>query len=460
MKYFSLILAFLIPFYLQANNIFNKLLPGKKDTSTAFTNQGAENQNLIDDLIHTSENLMAIEDSSIITETELEIDRFDDLFNEAKIHFTNALIADHFKDSLEVQLQLRLCFESIADIEIFNNLDDIQYEELQQFSSRLMSDFKELSPEMLTFSAQFSVSDLREDMEYLAEEYFEGGDSSVQIIEDIDGHLPIVLNDRVRRIIHFFQNNGKEDFQQWLNRLPTYQALLVPILKEEEVPEEFIYLSMIESGLKTNAYSYAKAMGLWQFIYATGKRYGLKRDYWVDERMDFEKSTRAAARYLKDLHEEFGDWYLAMAAYNYGEGRIRRNIFWEGTRDFWKMRTMPRQTRNYVPTVLAAAIICKDPGSYGFTIPMNKKHFTEWDTVTINKSVEIETIARACSSNYKMLKALNPEIRKHLTPERDYILRIPKKTRDRFLAAYEHFESAPSHQIHIVRRGETLTRIS
>ncbi len=399
-------------------------------------------------------------DSSLITETTLESDRFDDLFNEAKVHFTNALIADYFDDSLEVQLQLRLCFESLSDIEVFNNLDDIQYEEIRRFTARLISDFKELSPEIQNFSDQFSASDLREDMEYLAEGYFDGIDSTTRILEDREGHIPIIVNKRVERIISFFQNDGRKDFQDWLNRLPRYRALLTPILKEEGLPEELIYLSMIESGFKSNAYSYAKAMGPWQFIYATGKRYGLKRDYWVDERMDFDKSTHAAAQYLKDLYSEFGDWYLVMAAYNYGEGRIRRNIRWEGTRDFWKMRTMPRQTRNYVPTVLAAAAISMDPEHYGFKLPSVSTELTTWDTLTLDKSVELETLARACKSNYNTLKALNPELRKHTTPSRDYTVRLPKNTRDKVLASYDSFDEAPSFQVHYVRRGETLTRIS
>ncbi|MCK5520132.1 MAG: LysM peptidoglycan-binding domain-containing protein, partial [Candidatus Marinimicrobia bacterium] len=455
---------FILPLTLQASNIFSKILPGKKSNKNIVAEKTISEGYSHDIFIADTSLLtnLAINDSSAGSETLLESDRFDELFGEAKIHYTNALIADHFKDSLEAQIQLGLCFESLTDIEVFNNLDDIQYEEITRFSARLISDFKKLSPEDgdLTVSDRFSVSDLRLDIEHLDDSYFDGLDSTIEIIEDRDGHLPIIINDRVRRIIKFFQNDGKEDFQAWLNRLPHYENLLVPILKEEGLPEEFLYLSMIESGLKTNAYSYARAMGLWQFIYATGKHYGLKRDYWIDERMDFEKSTHAAARYLKDLHEEFGDWYLAMAAYNYGEGRIRRNIRWEGTRDFWKMRNMPRETRNYVPTVLAAAVISKDPEKYGFKIKSGKLNFTSWDTVSINKSVEIETIARACSSSYKVLKQLNPELRKHATPQKDYLLRIPSNTRKQFLAAYDKFDALPSFQVHIVRRGETLTRIS
>jgi len=420
--------------------------------------QGSEDDSLKPD--GNTDDVPADSMSTTTTETVFESDRFDDLFNEAKIHFTNALIADHYGDSLEVQFQLRLCFESLSDIEVFNNLDAIQYDELQRFTARLISDFKELSPEADMLSEQFSVSDLRQDMEFLAEGYFDGIDSTTQVIEDRDGHIPIIINKRVERIINYFQDAGRDDFQEWLNRQPRYAALLLPIIREEGMPDELLYLSMIESGFKTNAYSYAKAMGLWQFIYATGKRYGLKRDYWIDERMDFEKSTRASMAYLRDLHTEFGDWYLALSAYNYGEGRIRRNIRWEGTRDYWKMRNMPRETRNYVPTFLAAAAISINPEKYGFTRPDSRTGLLSWDTLTIDKSIELETLARATGSSYDVLKELNPELRKHSTPNREYLVRIPPGTRDKLLAAYNSLEQAPTYQVHYVKRGETLTRIS
>jgi membrane-bound lytic murein transglycosylase D len=394
-------------------------------------------------------------------ETIIESDRFEDLFGEAKIHYVNALIAEHFQDTVEVHLQIKLCLESLSDIEVFNNLDNIQYEELHRFTARLIEDFKDFAPEAKAVSEQFSVSDLRDMMDDYVDQSVDLGDQKTKIIEDRDGYLPIVLNARVQQMINFFQSRGRDNFQSWLNRKSEYESIFLEIIRKHDVPDDLIYLSMIESGFKTNAYSYARAMGQWQFMYYTGKIYGLKRDYWVDERMDFIKATDAAARHLKDLYDDFDDWYLAMAAYNAGAGRINRAIKREQTRDFWKMRLLPRETRNYVPTVMAAAIISKNPEEYGFSVPKSNSPIA-FDTLSTKKSIELETIARICNSNYNELKRLNPELRKHSTPDRDYVLRIPKGSRDKLVMAYEKLESLPSVEryTHIVRRGESLYSIS
>ena len=283
-----------------------------------------------------------------------------------------------------------------------------------------------------------------------------------KVIDDRDGHIPIISNSRVESLIRFFQNQGRESFQAWLNRMGEYEILFKQILKQYDLPEELIYLSMIESGFKTNAYSYARAMGLWQFMYSTGKLYGLKRDYWVDERRDPVKATDAAARHLKDLYNEFGDWYLVMAAYNAGSGRIHRAIQRDRTRDFWKMYSLPKQTRNYVPTFLAAAIISRDPQAYGFTVPQTQPNYWTYDTLSIDKSVELESIARVAGIKYQELKELNPDLRRHSTPNYSYTIRLPKGKRETVSNALESFNTVHTVQYstHVVRRGDTLTRIS
>ncbi|RKY51049.1 MAG: hypothetical protein DRP86_02515 [Candidatus Neomarinimicrobiota bacterium] len=398
-------------------------------------------------------------DTTVLAETLYEADRFEALFNEAKIHFANALIAEHFADTFEVQLQLKLTFEALSDIEVFNNLDPIQYEEMTHFTERLIHDFHDFAPEAVSLHDQFSVSDLRESMEYLAEDM---NIENFKVIDDRDGHIPIISNSRVESLIRFFQNQGRESFQAWLNRMGEYEILFKQILKQYDLPEELIYLSMIESGFKTNAYSYARAMGLWQFMYSTGKLYGLKRDYWVDERRDPVKATDAAARHLKDLYNEFGDWYLVMAAYNAGSGRIHRAIQRDRTRDFWKMYSLPKQTRNYVPTFLAAAIISRDPQAYGFTVPQTQPNYWTYDTLSIDKSVELESIARVAGIKYQELKELNPDLRRHSTPNYSYTIRLPKGKRETVSNALESFNTVHTVQYstHVVRRGDTLTRIS
>ncbi len=398
-------------------------------------------------------------DTAVMAETYYEADRFEALFNEAKIHFANALIAEHYADTFEVQLQLKLTFEALSDMEVFNNLDQIQYEEMTRFTERLVHDFQAFAPEAISLHDQFSVSDLRESMEYLAEDM---DIENFKVIDDRDGHIPIISNSRVESLIRFFQTRGRESFQAWLNRKPQYEVLYKQTMKTYGLPEELVYLSMIESGFKPNAYSYARAVGLWQFMYSTGKNYGLRRDYWVDERRCPVKSTDAAVRHLKDLYEEFGDWYLVMAAYNAGPGRVHRAIQRDRTRDFWKMYSLPKETRNYVPTFLAAAIISRDPEAYGFTVPTVSSNFWTYDTLTINKGVELESIARVSGMKYQELKELNPDLRQHSTPNYAYTIRLPKGKRETVRNALESFNTVHTVQYstHVVRRGDTLTRIS
>lgn len=167
-------------------------------------------------------------------------------------------------------------------------------------------------------------------------------------VEKITYDMPIVWNERVENCIIYFQTVAREPFRKYLCRSGKYIDLMKEILKEKGMPEDLAYLPMIESGFNPNAYSYAHAVGPWQFIAYTGRSYGLHRNHWYDERRDFVKSTYAAASYLKDLHEKFGDWLLALAAYNVGGGRIAKVIKRQQTKDFWKLR-LNRQTRNFVP---------------------------------------------------------------------------------------------------------------
>ncbi len=422
--------------------------------------ESSKNDSDFIDAVNDSDFVDAVSDSDFV-ESAMESDRFLSLFNEAKIHFADALIALHENDTVEVALQLKLTFESLSDIEVFNNLDEIEYKELKSFTNRLIFDFKKFVPDDAKIHDQFTVIDMRESMEYLAEDYIStGSDQKIKIIEDRDGHIPIILNSRVQRIMDYFQSTGRKNFQIWLNRQTKYEPIFNKIFDEKRMPRELLYLSMIESGFKTSAYSYAYAVGQWQFVYATGKQYGLNRDYWVDERRDPEKATYAALEYLGDLYNYFGDWYLAMAAYNAGEGRIRRAIRYNDTRDFWKMSSLPKQTRNYVPTVLAAAIIGMDPEKYGFEPPKKQKKY-EYDTLVVKNSVELRSIAKVTSTKYSSLKELNPELRRHSTPNYEYVLKIPKGQKKVVKEALAKNESVKKvkYSEYRVKRGDSLIKI-
>ena len=291
-------------------------------------------------------------------------------------------------------------------------------------------------------------------------------EAPLEIREEVKFDIPIVVNDRVEYFIKYFQTAGREKFTKWLQRSGRYIPLMRKLLREHGLPEDLVYLAMIESGFNPHAYSRRRAAGPWQFIYHTGRKYGLVVNWWIDERRDPEKSTIAAARYLKDLYDQFQCWYLAAAGYNAGEGKISRAIRRYRTEDFWKLakyRYLKRETRDYVPKLIAAALIAKNPEKYGFT-NIEYEEPIEYEKVRVPDATDLRIIARCCGVDYETIKALNPELKRWCTPPNypDYEVKIPKGTKERFLRNFARLK--PSERItfrrHRVRRGETLARIA
>ena len=241
--------------------------------------------------------------------------------------------------------------------------------------------------------------------------------------------IPIVFNDAVKYYIRYFTNEKRKVFTNWLRRSRRYVPIITDILRKNGMPEDLVYLAMIESGFNPKAYSPAKACGPWQFIYETGGRYGLKVNRWVDERRDPEKSTVAAAKYLGDLFNQFGNWYLAAAGYNAGEKRVERAIEKHNTNDFWelyKYNTLPRETKNYIPQLIAAAVIAKEPEKYGFgsIILEEPIRFTE---INVPPATSLTTIARASLLDVAVVRSYNPELLRGITPpgKDDYEIKLP-----------------------------------
>jgi membrane-bound lytic murein transglycosylase D len=224
--------------------------------------------------------------------------------------------------------------------------------------------------------------------------------------------IPIESNAAVRRWVHYFTHENRERFDRFMERGARYRITVQEILEENGVPSEMYYLGMIESGYASQARSQARAVGIWQFIAPTARRYGLRVDKEVDERLDVLRSTKAAARYLKDLKNEFGSWYMAMAAYNCGEGRVRSAIRRHRTHDFWtlqKRRALPRETAEYIPKFQAAMVIARNPSKYGF---QSKTHyeFPEFRRVKIRGQLALHEIAKRQKVSVMSLKALNPHL--------------------------------------------------
>jgi membrane-bound lytic murein transglycosylase D len=269
-------------------------------------------------------------------------------------------------------------------------------------------------------------------------------DSAELELPDIDlplSDIPLALNSKVEYFLYYFQTSGKPSFSRWLSRSSRYIPMMKEILKREGMPEDLVYVAMIESGFQMHARSWANAVGPWQFISDTGRRYSLRIDQWVDERKDPVKATTAAALYLKELYGMFnGDWYLAAAGYNAGENKILRAITMYNTSDFWEISRgsyLKRETKEYVPKLLAAAIIAKDPARYGFS-DIAYLPAIEFDTVRIPSRTDLELVAKLSGTTYDTIRDMNPDLRHWCTPPNypDYELKLPKGTKQQFELEY------------------------
>ena len=279
--------------------------------------------------------------------------------------------------------------------------------------------------------------------------------------------IPLVMNDHVRRAVSSFQGREKDFFLASYRRSGKYRPAIVKAFSEAGLPEDLSWLPLIESGFKVRALSRARALGLWQFIASTGYKYGLKRDSWIDERMDPEKSTLAAIAYLKELHQIFGDWTTVLAAYNCGEWAVLSRIREQRVNyldNFWDLyERLPRETASYVPRFLAVLHILKDPGAYGLELPPVEEPL-EIEKVTINKQVHLKTIADRLDVDYNALKELNPELRHNSTPKSAYALKVPKGKGEVLLANLDDIPAwrppVPTYYAHRVRRGDSLSELA
>ncbi len=242
--------------------------------------------------------------------------------------------------------------------------------------------------------------------------------------------LPVTYNARVSFWINHFQTRGQVWFREWLERSSRYMPFIQKELKQAGLPLDLAYMVMIESGFSATAVSHADAVGPWQFIETTGVRYGLSKTWWLDERRDFKKSTQAAIKYIKDLHTEFGSWYLVAASYNMGEGGLRRKINRHETKDYWKLlkvRAIPKETQDYVPKILAAMLIAKAPSLYGFR-DLGQRTPLEYDLVSVPGGTRLESVADKIGITKQAIKELNAELILGYVPPavNNHYIRVPK----------------------------------
>ncbi|TAJ98728.1 MAG: LysM peptidoglycan-binding domain-containing protein [Candidatus Manganitrophaceae bacterium] len=359
---------------------------------------------------------------------------------------------------------------------------DLSVVSLETGSGRAAESFEPVSEDGVAAAEGSTPLEEIEEEEHLPEDFFDlltlelppaVPPFSMQVIPadpldpSVTYDVPIVYNELVSDYIVFFQTRLREKFELWLARSGQYLPMMRDILREHQLPEDLVFLALIESGFNPKAFSRAKAAGPWQFIKGTGKKYGLRIDQWIDERRDPVKSTAAAAKYLKDLFGMFGSWPLSMASYNAGEGRIMRAMARTKADDFWELkqsRHIRPETKNYVPKFMAATIIAKNPQKYGFIIEYHPPFL--YDEVEISKATSLKTIAKAAGVTLAEIKVYNPELKKETTPPGypHYRLKLPPGTRETFLANFtptpEKEPKSNPVQKHRISKGETLNSIA
>ena len=364
-------------------------------------------------------------------------------------------------------------FDRAVDVILSSGLGISDYPALKAAFDEMVRDIADLDADLFSQEPGAGPGDtgspldsLKDITTFLSPEEAEKEREKVQqAIGAITYDIPITLHPKVLAFVEAFQVRIRKEFEAGLRRSGAYLPLIKQIFRDEGLPEDLAYMAHQESAFKNNAYSRARAKGMWQFMSFTGRRYGLRIDPWVDERSDFEKATRAAAAYLRDLHARYDDWYLAMAAYNAGEGKIDRAVARSRTRDFWsiaKTRNIRAETKSYVPAILASILIDKSPADYGFDTMLDPP--LQWETVTIDKPTDLQIVAEGAGSTLEAVRFLNPELRGLVTPPNvpTYKVRVPVGSAEPLVA---HLATLPddkrvSWTVHETRPGETFSSVA
>lgn len=413
-------------------------------------------------LIESRDEIEVETDTQEVTEVDKEVLRR--ISNAYKMHVL-AIDAQVQGDLVQAEEYINKAFAAIQSM-----MDD--YPEMQsnrRFTELYRSVMAEHSEfygiENVKNGAEGEIFEIREELfseenDWIAEGYVLPDNLTINETE-----VPLVENQHVNRHLIYYTQRRPEVMERWLERSEYYFPMMERIFEEEGVPTELIHLSMIESGLVPTARSWAAAVGMWQFIRATGAYYGLESNWWVDERQDPIKATRAAAQHLKDLYEVWGDWHLAMANYNISPRGLKRAIRAAGgEEDYWVAYPyLPRETRGYVPGFIAATMIAMNPEEFGFQRNYGKEAYS-FEIAEVDGLMPLEKLAEAAGISVEELKDLNPELLRWATPPGGkYPLKIPTGIKDEFLAAYQEIpqeERSTDVAMHTVSRGETLGYIA
>jgi membrane-bound lytic murein transglycosylase D len=379
----------------------------------------------------------------------------------ARQHYVSALESNKNDDSANSVKEFE---EAIKVLDQLSYYPDIEYnEEFNELSKSLIDDYEKFVVSIDELGPETPIFALREKINTEAV-LIDVNKEKIPIPKELPKtQVPLVINEPVKQFISFFMDRGQKFLPSWFFRSGYYFPMMKRIFAEEGLPQELIYLSLIESGLAPTARSKASAVGLWQFIRSTGNLYGLKGDFWIDDRRNPEKATRAAAKHLKDLYDIYQDWYLVLAAYNSGGGRVNSAIRRGRSNDYWEIsKKLPLETRGYVPQYIAISLIFLNPEQYGFE-NMQYASPLESDTVMINGCYDLDVLANAAKADPDQLKLLNPDLVQTCTPpSMIYPLKIPKDKTEIFVANLKQIppEKRRTYLVHNVKKGETIGSIA